>query len=1334
MNLLIVKCLRLNHLIIFLLVSFCVSVKALDPQKRITQYDIKIYTAKDGLPMNACNDIFQDSRGYIWIATQEGLVRWDGSDFKLFDKSKYSGITENFILDIEEDEEGNLWIATSGGGVCRFDGRRFHSYDLTQHQANNFVKKIAKGKNNVLWFGTENGLVRFQNNVFKTYNNSNGLRHNNISSVLETQSGEVLAGTWGGLYKIRADKLELITKKLLPFAFLERKNHEVILAGNRRKLFSYINGIFSEYRSIETPTSHLVLAMYEDEHENLWLCTEGNGILRYNNGKFESLKEDADVPDQKFFTSNMIRDRENNLWISSGSGVIKLFDNKFSVFGPPEGFKNSFGSTICEDFDGWKWAGIRQGGIVQFNADTTINWFVDSVPEPVDILSLLPDSNNGIWCGYRYEIAHFSSGKLRRYDISEMLGPSYSEVLSMTSRQNGNILIGVTRGSLLEFDRKEFKIKKIAEGESGNIICLLESKNQTIWIGTAKKGLYQLQNEKLINIDRTFGFSALGVNALYEDAEGTIWIATDEMGLYRYKKEIFSNISSRNGLAFDRLFSILEDDLGYLWFSGNRGVFRVEKAQLDAFFDGSQDAVVSQYYDHLDGMRKSEFNGRRQPVAWKSRDGRLWFVSIAGVVTVDPNNLLSNPIKPPVYIERVDTPHKKYDVFSDSAITLHADERELEFQYVALSYTIPERVLFQYQLEGYDNNWIDAGNRRSAFYTNLPRGEYTFRVKACNNDGVWNETGAAMTFTIPPFWFETWWAKSIFGILAMLALVLASRMYIRKNLDRQHMRLKAEQATRLEQLDRMKTRFFANISHEFRTPLTLILGPLEQFLAGKLPSSPENDYRIMHRNALRLQGLINQLLDLSKLDAGGLKLQAQPTEIGRMLKTLCQSFLSLAEQLGVQLHLDFPGTEQVVYLDREKFEKILTNILSNTFKFTPKGGVVQVRLRLHLPSDDDPGSDVSFVEIEIRDTGIGITQEQLPHIFDRFYQADAGQNRVQEGSGIGLALARELVELHHGDIRVASEPGKGTTFFIKLPTGKSHLQDEEIISENLPEVHDFQPAVRDIFAAEKVAASSTTHPVVSGSAPLVLIVEDNADLRYYLRSRLNDKYRIAEAENGQKGIAIAQESMPDLVISDVMMPETDGFELCRRLKTDERTSHIPVILLTALAAPENKLEGLENRADDYIVKPFDAGELRVRVRNLIENREMLRQRFRTESGIQPANVTVTRHDEVFLKKALSVVEKHLANQRFSLDDFAGEMAWSAKTLQRKIKALTGFTAHEFIYDIRLKTAAQLLRESDDTVTTIAIDTGFSSPGHLAKLFRKRFGMSPSVYRSVNTPT
>jgi signal transduction histidine kinase/DNA-binding response OmpR family regulator len=728
-------------------------------------------------------------------------------------------------------------------------------------------------------------------------------------------------------------------------------------------------------------------------------------------------------------------------------------------------------------------------------------------------------------------------------------------------------------------------------------------------------------------------------------------------------------------------------------------------------------------FDIADGLPTNEF----RPGSVYRRNGRLLFGSVNGFVAFHPDSIRDNASVPPVYITGFKVMEKQRNVPA-TRVELRYNENFLSFDFVALNYILPEKNQYAYKMEGIDKDWVYNGTRRFASYKNLDPGDYIFLVKASNNDGVWNQQGASLILTIlPPPW-RTWWAYSLYGSIGICLLYVLRQNTIKRERLKHELKLQRLEAEKMQEINQLKSRFFANISHEFRTPLTLILGPLEKFLSRTHTDSEDKSlYLMMQHNAGRLLHLINQLLDLSKLEVGSLKLEPQPADLVAFLKATILSFTSLAQSRQIQYQLHFPADHPVMYFDADKLEKILVNLLSNAFKFTAGGGSVSVTVSFQeMPSEKQRPKQM--LEITVKDSGIGISPEHIDKVFDRFYQANDSDTKQREGTGIGLALSKELVELHGGEISLDSERGKSATFTVRLPL--------EVVPITLPPLHpDELPLTKGthrIIYEESETENTADHPTINYKnkkqrTPLLLVVEDNADIRWYIRENLNTQYQIVEAINGVEALTQAIELMPDLIVSDIMMPMMDGIELCRQLKTNECTSHIPVILLTAKAGEASQLEGLETGADDYLTKPFSRKELKVRIKNLIEQRARLRACFSKKVSVEPKQVAVTSADEKFLQRALAVVEANMANAEFDVETFGREVGMSRTHIHRKLKALTDQSVSEFIRTIRLKRAAQLLSQKAGNVSEIAYLVGFKEQSYFSRCFQQTFGCAPSEY-------
>jgi signal transduction histidine kinase/DNA-binding response OmpR family regulator len=976
-------------------------------------------------------------------------------------------------------------------------------------------------------------------------------------------------------------------------------------------------------------------------------------------------------------------------------------------------------SVVYEDRAGTLWVGTFEEGLDRF------------------------DRRSGTFTHYRYSS---NNPKSLSSNAVEVLHEDNEGVLWVGTR---NGLNAMDRGSgtftrHFAFDRPEIL--------QTDIRVVFEIDSATLWLGFFN-GLWSF--DKRTGIFKHLALGRVGIQAILESRERFLWFASGPLDLTKFDPSTgnITKYTDREFFPTKELRSMLEDNRGNLWLGTSRGLSK---------FDPRKETFRS--YDAGDGLQVNEFIDRS---AYKSRNGDMYFGGDNGFTVFHPDSIKDNQYITPVWITtlRVFNTIVRFakPIMDLDTIEMAHNQNNISFEYVALNYMNAAKNQYKYKLGGFDKEWTNAGTVRIANYTNLDPGEYTFRVKGSNNDGLWNEVGDSLVVIIHPPWWATTWSYGVY--IAVFGLVLYGiRRYEMNRLGWKHrMQLEHVQTDKLKEVDQMKSRFFANISHEFRTPLTLILGPIQKWKAkaetGNSPDLQVGDFKtpsqkpgegfqpltntgelqkdlgMAERNTQRLLRLINQLLDLSRIEAGGMKLQAAQGNIVPFVKGIAQSFQSSAGRRSIELNVEAESNEIEVYFDRDKMEKILTNLLSNAFKFTPAGGAVIV----HISNPTSPpdrwraGQIPNQVLITIADTGIGIPADQMDKVFDRFYQVDASQTREQEGTGIGLALTKELVELHHGTIHVRGEVGKGTQFTVRLPLGRSHLKADEIIEAPQRLEPSKQSLEESVPVEEHKVEGAVGSPASESEGlftekPIVLVVEDNADVRAYMKEYLIGSYQVEEAKDGAEGIEKAKEIIPDLIISDVMMPNKDGYELCKTLKLDEKTSHVPIILLTAKAGQENKIEGLETGADDYLTKPFDAKELLVRVKNLIDLRRKLRERFSVGQVLKPGEIAVTSIDDAFLQKVKAAVERHISEEEFSVEELAQEVSMSRSQIFRKLTALTGQPPSDFIRYMRLHRAMDLLKKNAGTVSEIAYTVGFNSVTYFTKCFHQQFNVLPSEVR------
>jgi len=1338
-----------------------------------------------GLELGHTFDINQDQQGYLWVTSVKGLLRYDGYEWKTFlhDPANANTLASHELVAVCPARDGKIWVGTWGMGLDCLDpetGNVTHHLLANRKSFNweeNFINVLLEDHRGNLWIGTNAGLYRrdVSSGKFTHYKSSaanTSLSNDQVQTLYEDRQGTLWIGTGyagsttpheGGLNKMDpqtghftryrndpTDSHSLTDSRVQSIFEDSRGTFWVGTAGDGLHTLDRKTGKFTRYpynphhpERLSRPnikyqwrgSSLGVRVIDEDQDGRIWIGAYASGLNCYDPATervthFET-GEPGGLPDN--FPISTFRTREGVLWIGTDLGkLIKVtslagFINHVDIRSGVHVFRKDTGGTL--------WLGtvagmeaipplrpaaqtlMRQAAlqttllkdhVTQINQDREGDWWMSAW-------------DNGL---YRYQ---FTTGRFTHYRHDSLRANSLSpeNVVSTYQDRSGTLWV-MTEGGVDRMDNTSGEFTHFRHDDndttsiSGNsCIGAMEDRTGAFWILTLDGGLNRM--------DRRTGkfthfLNGIPIVQLLEDSRGELWVAAHVAGLYRFDrptKQFVPFLDVNTGKRLPIAIGLVEDNLGHLWVSSSNGV---------AAITPGRDSLV--WFGMNYGIRGAE--DLYFCSVYKDEKGTLFFGGEKGYYTVQPEQLLKRRVAPPrmaitalrvlnqAVFPGTGGPLQEGLATVDTLRLTH-DQDAFSFDFSVIDYRHPERHHYTYRLENYDNDWRPMGTERTANYYNVPPGAYTFRVKGTNSDGVSVERVISV-FIAPPWW-RTPWAYTLFAV-AVVCLFFGGWRYLlgreRIKNQRQLKQLKVDQLLEIEQL---KSRFFSNISHELRTPLTLILGPLEKKLSAVHPDDPEKpDFQLMQRNAHRLLHLVNQLLDLSKFEAGKMKLQTQPAELIEFLHRVAASFAPLAESRKISFQVNFPVDSLWVCFDADKLEKVFNNLLSNAFKFTPDHGEVFFSMRLEsVGQNGSPEKLFVKAELSVTDTGIGIPAEQRAQIFDRFHQVDHSLTREQEGTGIGLSLAREMVELHQGTIAVTSEQGRGSRFTVSLfleCVSPQHMGKDEV-----------QPTVHEMTAAGPVETVPVATEESDGfQAPLVLIVEDNADLRGFLRSTLSaNAYRVIEARDGEAGYEEALHHIPDLIISDIMMPRMDGIQLCAGLKTDEKTSHIPIILLTAKASRDSKVEGLETGADDYLTKPFEARELVTRINNLIEGRRKLKARYSREVVLQPKAIAITSTDERFLLRAMAVIERYLGEPDFSVEQMGKEVGMSRMQLYRKLQALTGQAPNDFIKTMRLQRAAQLLAKGSGTVSEISFQVGFSSHSYFSKCFAEQYGKTPSDY-------
>lgn len=1312
------------------------------------------YSLEDGISDLRISASIQDHQGFLWFGTEDGLNRYDGYEFKVYrhDPDDPTSLAPGIVLSLMADSEGRIWVGadhlcrydpasdafvhyindsddygssarditrlaetldgyiwagTHGHGLYRLDtvSKQFKHFSFvpegpTYHQHSDTVMMIYEDQQANLWVGSgyifdpsKGGLHRYdpQSETFTTYRHDpadpHSLQYNAIASAFEDSRGNFWVGTFGGALHLMDREKGTFTR------------------------FPYDPRHQEQFSSPSSPYTNSINAINEDPYGRLWIA--GGTLVVYDPASDKTYRFQPDVKDPSSLSSwwiwSVFFDHSGNAWLSDGyTAFLDKTDIRPTIFteyteipGDPSSIQGELiFDVINSEEKGLIWVGTNKG-LNLF--DPTNGKLVDFRPVDNGVRAICSDGAGGIWYGNWVSVLGHYDPKKQTYNplpnpYQHTNDPQKDFVLNILYWSRDHILwAGTFDDGLFRFDPTENRfIRYPATGRGFNVSAILEDRKGRLWIGTVNSGLFIYEPET----DQLVPVLDAKVHSILEDRRGQLWLGTDQSGLWLFDGESapLKTYKIEDGLASNTVFSIVEDQSGSLWLATGRKISK---------FDPDTEQFLN--FNERHGLRH-RFTMLTDKSGILGPDGNAYFGAYGGMTEVFTREIPEViATRPRVVITGITTPDTALSLSyrPQQQLKFPYHQNTLSFDYVGLHYTNPAQNRYQYKLENVDEDWVSAGTARRARYSDLDPDTYTFRVKAASSEGLWSEKIAAQTFTIYPPWWRTGWAYAGYTLLLLAVLLMARRQIIQR--ERLKNRLKLEQLERekVEEIDQLRTRFFANISHEFRTPLTLIKAPLEDLLTSRRDDSERLAFLQMHQNTERLLHLVHQLLDLSRLESGALNLHTTEIDVNALLRQLAASFQSLADQKQLQLKIDVPETPLHLEVDQDKFEKMTLNLLSNAVKFAPENGWVQLKVAY-----------TDHLRIEIGNDGTPIPPEEQTQIFGRFYQA--GDTRHQ-GAGIGLALVRELVDLHEGKISVSSTADRGTWFVLELPLKKTEAPalTATISSVSLPQpdlpIDQPEPPVK-----------STNRPL--SERPLLLLVEDHHEVRHYIRSKLTDHYRITEAENGRQGLELAIEQLPDLIISDVMMPEMDGISFCQKIKTDHRTDHIPVILLTAKADVDSRLSGLETGADDYLAKPFDSRELLVRSRNLIEQRERLRAALQKNTRSFTDSLEISSAEEQFLKCALELVETHLEDADFSTEDFAKSMQLSRTQLHRKLKTITGMSATDFVRNLRLEHAALLLGKNSDTVSQIAYRVGFNNLSYFAKCFREKYGVAPSGYQ------
>ena len=1374
--------------ILVILIVLLASVGQLKAQQ--TTINFSNIGTKQGMLSNWVTSLCRDSDGFIWVGTNRGLNRFDGYNIITFEHQAddTTSLSDNYIWSIAEDTHSNLWIGTTQGvNIKKVDEQSFHRISLFDYNTLgcsdvNNINDIFVARDGTVFLGTHEGFFTYQNGTFRHHlidSTRFSAPVNNVFSFAEDLQGNIWMGTFTRslvCYNPQSGSLTYIPVphiyegkyvKGLQKLFIDSDN--LLWIGSQAGLYVYNLGKNEWEESLNQTLyrqigNKVINGIREDKEGTIWLATDGAGVFLFDKQLKTSKnllhKEGSSGSISTNGLFSLLIDKDDIVWIGTykqGLDFYKPSTKKFRLIQNDPEIANSLNindvDCCMEDDKGNIWIGTNGGGINILDKKTKIfryltvdNTGKNGLSSNIAV-SLYEDHLKKIWIGtYFGGLNKYDplTGKFTvyKYNVDDSTSLSDDRIWSIIEDDNNHLWIGTLGGGLNLFDANTGSFKRYNHENSnlaGNYIYHLSlDRNKRLWICTTD-GL-SIYNSQKDDFDNYFtkneldgGGDFIPMVSSYHDSRGWDWLCTIN-GVIKFSPDNLSTviIDKNSGLVSNPVYRMEEDNQGNLWVSSSRGITKIHVSNIE---NDTTFTTSLMHFDESDGLQGLEFS---ETSSLKTQNGELMFGGVNGLNIFRPEEINIDHTIPRLIFTNLRVlnsdivPGQEFNkrVLLSKPLN-HTDEIVLKYsenlfsvEFAALTYLFPGKNKYRYQLEGFDNSWFETdGTANFATFTNLNNGDYVLHLKGSNADGTWNNEGISLKIKVlPPFW-KSWYALLIYVLVLVVSLLGLRYMILFRERMNVELDMERAEAKRIHELDNLKLRFFTNVSHEFRTPLTLILSPVEKLLP-RFKGKPEEKYlHHIHQNSKKLMNMINQLLDFRKMDDQGLSYNPSWGNIVEFITTTVSSFNDLSENKNIELRQITDLREYFMMFDRDKLEKVLFNLLSNAFKFTPLSGLVIVQVSLEEVTNEGQGASNNNLVIRVKDNGVGIQPENMDKIFTRFYQEDNGNGAREKGTGIGLSLVKEYVQLHGGKITVDSAPNIGSCFNVFLPVTEAPDLD----------AHEVRGALREVkfTAKENALPKPKKRNELSKKGETVLIVEDNEELRQYLKENLDEEYEVIEAANGRQALEILEKMLPDLILSDIMMPEMDGVEFCRQVKGDKITSHIPFIFLTAKVSEQHKLDGLHSGADDYIVKPFNFEILQAKIQNLIQLKKNIREVFKSKINIEPKDISITSLDEKFMRKALDIIEEHMGDTNFSVAEFGRQMGISRMQLYNKIVALTGSTPLEFIRILRLKRSAQLLQKSQLSVSEVAYQVGFNDPKYFSMHFKKEFKILPSKYSETN---
>lgn len=1293
-------------------------------------YYFRHYTNRQGLSHNTVFCSLQDQRGFMWFGTTDGLNRFDGYSFTTYRHNSSLpfgvGLPSGSILHILEDSTGKIWVCTEGG-ICYYDYETDSFYPL-EYIPGELVEEVywevcEDGQKN-LWLRAIDRLVRYNpgNKEFRFYPSTEYFFPNTMTIG---ENGVPIFANDSQLFVYRKE-----TERFVPFSILTEEEIAnktqiieleilpdvgVFIGTNKAgvKLFHW------QSQQVETLIPEIYVRSIVAYNNNTYWIGAETGLYIYNlldksyTHLTKSLINEFTLSDNAIY--NITKDEEGGMWVGTFFGGINYLPQQYTPFEyyiAGKTHQEMLGNAvreICADAEGNLWLGTEDNGINHYNPVTgkMVNYSMNNPTNKIsaaNIQGLLVDGDK-LWIGSLnrgIDIFDIPSGKVvKTYNQSNTHQRLLSDyVLCFYKTSAGEILIGTALGMLVyREDSDSFAPWQYIRSLVRQV---MEDSKGTIWV-VSQNGVYRYlpEDDRLTHyrtLETTLGLGSNNITSVFEDSKGRIWVTTMHgFSMYNETNDSFNRITTEDGLPSNIVYRIVEDNDGDFWITTANGLVRF-----------NPETYAMHTFASADGLHETQFNFSS---SYKAPNGTIYLGTVNGLISFNPQLFKNDSYQPPVYITNLSIQNEQIEDYklgklsgeTRSTVRLPYHSSSFTISYTALNYTSPDAVHYSYMLEGVDKDWIEMGSKREVNFAYLSPGEYVFKVKSTNSSDVWQDNERSLSILVtPPFWLTP--GAFLFYAVALISVIYWGYNYKKRQLQKEHRHAQEMYESEKEkELYNAKIQFFTFITHEIRTPLTLIKAPLEKAIRLSKTTPPIlNNLKIIEKNTQRLLNLSNQLLDFRKTESRGFKLNFVKTDVWFLTDTLIQSFLPMFEREGKKLHINYPDKPIFAFIDREAYSKIISNILSNALKYSDEQIIFEI----------GNNEDRTHLRVSVKNDGYIIPLSEKEEIFKPFFRMKETEN--MEGSGIGLALSRALAEFHSGTLMYAHTQDEMNQFILELPIEQTDHFFDEALGEEVMEV------------TKTAAVPSPT------AKQAILVVEDQKDMRQFIVEDLKETYHVLEAENGKEALSILENNSINLIVSDVMMPVMDGFELCNRVKNNVYFSHIPFVILTAQHNLQSRLEGLNKGADAYMEKPFSMELLRAQITNLLKSREMLSKAYLEKPMIMTQTLAVSPLDDVFLTKFNNYLEKNLTSDTMSVESLAAELGMSTSSLYRKVKGLSGLSPNDFIRISRLKKAVQLIQSGETRVNDIAFRVGFSSPTYFSTCFQKQYGKTPSEFiKEVN---